>query len=355
MKTSMCSRLVRSCGARLGALPILLVLLLLGFSPRLPAAPLVQLSMTEIGDPGNAADIPANGGLGAVSIDYYISTYEVSNSQYATFLSTVASVTSNPDLIALYSGSMPGISRTGSGTSGDPYDYTVTAGMGNLPVVYVSWNDAARFVNWVNNGAQTGSGTETGAYDMSLTSPTRNSSATWWLPSLDEWYKAAYYKGGSTSAGYFAYPTSTDTAPASYTGDLNPSSATANFNNQTSSPYPDTVPVDSFANSASPYGTLNQGGNVNEWNDSLSGTDRGFRGGSWFSPNDEALQSDYGVSNTQFLNPTTEGPDLGFRVASSVVPEPSTVVLLLLGSGVVGFLFWRRQRQKRQADIAHEA
>jgi len=37
---------------------------------------------------------------------------------------------------------------------------------GDKPVVFVSWFDAARFANWVNNGATAGASTETGAYTM---------------------------------------------------------------------------------------------------------------------------------------------------------------------------------------------
>ena len=36
---------------------------------------------------------------------------------------------------------------------------------------------------------------------------TRNAGATYFIPSENEWYKAAYYKGGGTNAGYWTYPT----------------------------------------------------------------------------------------------------------------------------------------------------
>ena len=40
---------------------------------------------------------------------------------------------------------------------------------------------------------------------------TRNAGATWFVPTENEWYKAAYYNGATSS--YFDYPTATDTAP----------------------------------------------------------------------------------------------------------------------------------------------
>ena len=81
-----------------------------------------------------------------------------------------------------------------------------------------------RFANWLQNGQPTGlqslSTTENGAYylngattDAALLAVTRKASATWVMTSEDEWYKAAYYKGGSTNAGYWDYPTSSNTPP----------------------------------------------------------------------------------------------------------------------------------------------
>ncbi len=73
--------------------------------------------------------------------------------------------------------------------------------MGDKPVNYVSWYDSIRFANWLNNGQGTGD-TETGAYTLLGGTPTpsngvsitRNAGATWFLPSEDEWYKAAYHQ-----------------------------------------------------------------------------------------------------------------------------------------------------------------
>jgi hypothetical protein len=115
--------------------------------------------------------------------------------------------------------------------------YTIRSNMGNKPVNYVSWYDAARFTNWLHNGQGSGS-TETGAYTLSGNTGiiTKNVSATVWLPSEDEWYKAAYYdpsKGGT--GGYWLHATQSDTAPtvgsANLTGDIsNPGANVANYN-----------------------------------------------------------------------------------------------------------------------------
>jgi len=52
----------------------------------------------------------------------------------------------------------------------------------------------------------------------------------WAMTSEDEWYKAAYYKGGGTNAGYWDYPTGSDSVPSNDL--LNPdggNNANANF------------------------------------------------------------------------------------------------------------------------------
>ena len=92
----------------------------------------------------------------------------------------------------------------------------------------------------------------------------------------------------------------------------------------------------------SPYGTMGQGANVWEWNESaLVGTNispsenRGIRGGFW---NDS--ENDLRSTSRNGLDPTFEQFNIGFRVAS--VPEPSTYVLVLLGAGAV--YIWKRRK-----------
>ena len=91
--------------------------------------------------------------------------------------------------------------------------------MGNKPVVYVSWFDCARYCNWLHNnkpsGSQDNTTTETGSYTLNGATSgvgiTRNINATYYIPSENEWYKAAYYKGRGTNAGYWTYATQSDT------------------------------------------------------------------------------------------------------------------------------------------------
>jgi len=62
-----------------------------------------------------------------------------------------------------------GIARAGSPGS---YTYSPIAGRQDMPVNYVSFYNSLRFANWLHSGqpsgAQDGTTTEDGAYDMSL-------------------------------------------------------------------------------------------------------------------------------------------------------------------------------------------
>jgi len=255
------------------------------------------------------------------------------------------------DPYSLYNPSMAtntnvaGISRAGDDGS---YIYNVInngGDSGNRPITYVSWFDGARFANWMNNGATTNASTETGAYTLggAMTGIfTVNPGATWSLPSEDQWYKAAYYKGGGTTAGYWNFPTQSDTAPGNIVGGV---TNQANYNNGvysvTQSNTLDSTlnyltEAGSFSGSAGAYDTFDQGGNVSEWNDAVVDSSRGVRGSAWYYLEDFLQSSSRGVNG-----PTNESSHVGFRIAS--VPEPSTYALLLLTGA--GALWWSRRKR----------
>lgn len=288
-----------------------------------------------IGNAGNSKDVYGTG-YGSVSYNYNIGKYEVSNTQYVEFLNGVGET--KVSAYGLWNASS-GITNTGSGAT----KYAVTSSYANRPVIYVSWFDTLRFANWMTNtnGLGTGSGdTESGSYTITNSGvnsgtviiPVHSSGTItkWFLTSEDEWYKAAYYDPNKTGgAGYWGYPTGSDTVPTATAGGTNPNTAvimqgtTANVNN---------------AGGLSVYGTMGQGGNVQEWNEAKVGGIRNVRGGSFTDFYLHASSSRIGYL------PAEESYRIGFRVsqvyAPQAVPEPATLLgfgipMLMIGIGKI--------------------
>lgn len=87
----------------------------------------------------------------------------------------------------------------------------------------MGWAYAARYVNWLHNGKVVEEWAfETGVYDTSTFvanddgvfqhQETRSPNARYWLPSADEWVKAAYWDP-SGEGRYWRYPTTSDIEP----------------------------------------------------------------------------------------------------------------------------------------------
>lgn len=333
----------------------LVILTLMAVSHRaFPAV--ITLDMVLVGNAGNPTDSGTGSLYGQVNTVYQIQRTEMNLTQYTAFLNAVAKA----DTFNLYNTSMAsianiaGISR--SGPSGN-FTYSVI-GDGSRPVTYVTWFDAARFANWMANGqpigAQSASTTENGAYNINGSSsgstivkntinPNTGSAVTFWIPTEDEWYKAAYYdpSPGAPSSKYWLYPTRSNTAPGNVVG---PATNQANYNNgkysvtqsATFSGTQNYLTIGgAYSNSASFYGTFDQGGGVMEWT-GTGGSNRVVRGGSWFA-DATSLSSSTRSSNDAFFG---EYPTLGFRLAA--IPEPSTVGFLLLGATA-----WALSRRRR--------
>jgi formylglycine-generating enzyme required for sulfatase activity len=183
-----------------------------------------------INNTNNSSD-SSNNNLGSVSYAYQIKKYLITNNEYVEFLNAVA-ISSNS--LSLWVSQMGDIAQRGGisrlGTSGS-YSYASLANMGDKPVNFINWFCVARYVNWLSNGKPTGvpsnSTTEDGVYSLSgfiiqgTSKPSKNNSNSYWIPTENEWYKAAYYdpnKGG-TGAGYWTYSTQNDSVPASVTAD----------------------------------------------------------------------------------------------------------------------------------------
>lgn len=293
----------------------------------------MDIQLTTIGDAGNTADTT---GYGAVNYDYRIGTTAVTNAQYTTFLNSVA----KSDPYGLYNTSMNGyyggITRTGTAGS---YIYTVKEDRGNNPVNWVSFLDAARFSNWLTNGANDGASTESGMYTIIQHSTVAYSvvsdrnEAAWAaggyaIASEDEWYKAAYYNLVDGVYTKYATGNTIDTTQASYDN--------SNYN---------IVAVDAYAPEQN--GTYGMMGNVQEWNEG-SFTDFGviyrfIRGGAYTS-RDYALESG---DRSQYTHVGWEYSNTGFRVSTlALLPEPSTYAGIIAALAL-GFVILRRRKRAR--------
>ncbi len=297
-----------------------------------------NMEFVTVGNAGNAADTSgAPNPAGAVAYDYQMGKYEVSR----------------------------GMINAYNAVFGTPYSQVITMqtvhGDNNAAeaAAGISWNEAARFVNWLNTsqGFQAAYKFTTDGVndDISLWSSAeasqlggenlfRHKNAKYWLPSMDEWYKAAYYDPSTNTYREFPSLDGTEpTAVASGTADN-----TAVYDNSDSQ-----GPADiTQAGGLSAFGIMGLGGNVWEWeetsydltNDSPT-EDRARRGGGWAST--AKFMKSYFRSG---FDAGREHDEYGFRVASlsstAAVPEPSSLVIFA-SVGLMGLAYRKRRQPKR--------
>jgi len=284
---------------------------------------LTNLETVVVTDPGNVPDTQYPPGYGAVPYYYRIGKYEVTAAQYCDFLNHKAKT----DPYGLYETVMTsqyGCKIWRDGSSGS-YSYNVGPDWANRPVNFVDYWDCLRFANWLHNGQGDGD-TETGAYTLGGYNGSdgrwiqRNAGWKWAVTSENEWYKAAYYRGGGTNTGYWDCPTRTDATPSNNV--TNPDWGNgANFYQggySIGAPFWQTI-VGEFENSRSAYNTFDQAGNVAEWTDTVStgGPSRVQRGGDWNRNSTYIRASSRGSGS-----PGAGGnAATGFRVAGILPPE----------------------------------
>jgi formylglycine-generating enzyme len=300
----------------------------------------LTIDMVPVGNPGNTADNrPGLTGMGSVGYRFSIGKYEITAGQYTEFLNAVAK--SDPN--GLYNSQMgetfgfEGANIKRNGLAPD-FRYSVASDYANRPVNYVSFWDTVRFANWLHNGQPTGpqgpGTTEGGAYINVGNQATfaRQPGARFFIPTENEWYKAAYHNSSAgPAASYFNYPTGTDFASGRDMTEVSKPGNNANYRIPAvtplliGGPYYRTL-VGEFELSKSPYGTFDQGGNVWEWTESTAGNSSlRVRGGSYWDLGD-AMAANGGYATAE---PASDSKSMGFRIAS--VPEPSALVLLALG------------------------
>ncbi|MEZ6319430.1 MAG: SUMF1/EgtB/PvdO family nonheme iron enzyme [Phycisphaerales bacterium] len=297
-----------------------------------------------IGDAGNrgydrpAAD-PFITGRGSVGYEYRIAREEVTSGQWLTFVNTFA--TQSDEYGELFD--IPPISwgaERDFSYSGPGIKYKLRTDVANadrLPVLGMSWREAAYFVNWLNNDmSNDASAILDGAYDTStfIRNPdgtyqdqtTHHADAEYWIPTYDEWFKAAHYdphKDGS--GGWWLYNDGSDTEPIA--GPPGEGEASARWLVDDSGRPAWETPLGSYPETTSPWGLLDITGGGAEWTEEWAPSCCG-NSGRYFDGSPAGLNSFIDAADrVGGANPDTHGFLTTLRVAGAV-PSPGTAVPL---------------------------
>ena len=300
-------------------------------------------NITDLNNPAYPGGPPfnVNAGRGSVSYGYRISKLEITTQQWADFLNMAlrqgVNITSGPALKPAFWGA----SQSGS-------QFTVTNAL--QPVIGLNWRAGAYYCNWLNNGKQESwASCQSGAYDASTfgdlpdttftDQTTRSPGAKFWIPSLDEWLKAAHYdpaKGGA--GGWWSYPYRSDSAPV--TGVPGAGSTSAGLDLPNFGEFK--IPLGSYTGAVSAYGLWDLSGGSSEWNEetrgSINGRPSARRADGSFAGDTGGTLLDH-IQNMTSDNPYA-GSFYGFRIAGQI-PAPSVVTVAFVGSA--GFLFRGRR------------
>jgi len=321
-----------------------------------------DFDFVTIGAPGNAPYVgdspfgpPTAFGRGSVPYEYRIGRTEVTTSQWLEFVNAFtmrADFDFGLDLLPTFWGARLDGSYSGPGLRWTLRSDVASPGM--LPVQDINWRHAGQFCNWLhNNKIPEFSALTTGAYDTTTWGNDGREftddadhlpGARFWIPSLDEWMKAAHHdpdRYGDGQEGWWLYPNGTDEP-------LIGGPPGAGGGQTSAGVIPDEpwgeydIPLGAYPDVRSPWGLLDASGGAREWTEYVFWPglqyDRGLAGSragsdafgdSWLFDH----VSVYGGSHPQ-------GSGGGLRLASSV-PPPSGA--WLLGGAIL--LYQRRRRQ----------
>ncbi|MDX2117774.1 MAG: SUMF1/EgtB/PvdO family nonheme iron enzyme [Planctomycetota bacterium] len=141
---------------------------------------------------------------GSVGYEYKISKLEITTGQWLEFVNTFSTQTDSYNFTKFgptYWGASLDTRYTGPGVK---YKLRNDPNAAMRPVGGISWRDAARYCNWLHNGKSSDlNSLITGAYDTTTfggdringytDAATHLPGAKYWIPTFDEWLKAAYY------------------------------------------------------------------------------------------------------------------------------------------------------------------
>ena len=343
---------------------------LVGTSTRADIDPNSGIDFVRIGAVNNPAwpgtNPPTPGdravGRGRVGYEYSIGKFEVTTAQWVEFFNAAYD---RPDaqLPHLFPPSVWGAQPAPANNPGGRR-WSVVPGREMYAVGNISWRMAAMYCNWLHNDKSTDRAAFlSGAYDVNTFGSvpgfpgifsdqfTRSPGARYFIPSWDEWLKAAHYdanKNGPGQGGWWLYSTTSDTAPIpNPPGSLVPGSngqvnaAWSQQYNGVISPF--AVPLGAYAGVTSPWGLYDTAGATMEWTEEVLTDVTGVRyrvlDGSWWVDGPVGVDMAGFPAADDFPNVSTF--DRGFRIASAV-PGPGSGSLLVFAGAC--FAVRRRSR-----------
>jgi formylglycine-generating enzyme required for sulfatase activity len=338
--------------------------------------PASGIEFVRITHPGNApwtGPSLYNNNRGGVDYVYSIGRFEVTTAQWAEFMNAALDRPAGdaiPHVVAPYVWGAVGATPNNPGRP----RFAVPAGNEMLPTGGITWRTAAIYCNWLHNGKSTDrEAFLSGAYDVSTfgyylggstftDQLTRSEGARYWIPSLDEWMKAAHWDPSKvnpdgTTGGWWEYSNGSDTpfvyGPPGISVDGQPTNANAGWSDFSFPGFnPYAVPLGAYSDAISPWGLLDVAGATSEWtvgyrqlSFEMYPRSRILEGSAWTAPN--VAGDRVGVTGATTF-PTLPSMDFGFRVASSV-PAPGA---FSLGVGAI-LISVRRYRRTENEPQSH--
>ncbi|MFO0858606.1 MAG: SUMF1/EgtB/PvdO family nonheme iron enzyme [Phycisphaerales bacterium] len=318
--------------------------------------PVSGIDFVTVGAPGNAP-WQGNGtpgdraiGRGGVGYEYKIGKFEVTSAQWVDFFNAAYDRPAGDTIPHLIPPDCwGGISTTPTHIENpNARRWTTTPQSAMLPTGDISWRMAAIYCNWLHNGKATNrEAFLNGAYDVSTfgyqgtvftDQLTHHPDAHYWIPTWDEWLKAAHYdpvkqNSDGSLGGWWLYPHRSDVAPVYGPPNVFVNGVLSQANagwDQLDYPgfNPFSVQLGAYAQVTSPWGLLDVAGATREWTEEtvfVNGVfpaDRYFDGTAW----------DFSTGTVDRINsvggdfPSLAVYDLGFRIATSV-PAPGISAL----------------------------
>jgi hypothetical protein len=311
------------------------------------------IDFVTITNPGNA---PWTGGgpnnnRGQVNYEYRIGRVEVTTAQWAEFMNAALDRPINDRIPHVFAPQEWG-AQSAPPVNGGVRSYSVPAGREMIPTGGVDWRTSAIYCNWLhNNKASNREAFLSGAYDVSTfgydssgqlftDQLTRSPGARYFIPSLDEWMKAAHFdpnRNGSGQGGWWLYSNSSDQpfayGPPGVLVNGRPATANAGWSSSNFPGFsPFDVPLGAYVTTTSPWGLLDVAGGTSEWTEqwhTVPGDEgpsiRRTDGSGWDWAAGGADQAGFRYAG---IEPTSFYYEVGFRVAA-VVPSPGGGVVVL--------------------------